>query len=47
MKPLKETIVFTFEMLRFFFISVPVFLTIYFALNLFFELKNLAQWKMK
>jgi hypothetical protein len=47
MKPLKETIVFTFEMLRFFFISVPVFLIIYFAVTLIYELKNLAQWKMK
>jgi hypothetical protein len=47
MKPFKETIVFTFEMLRFFFISVPIFLTIYFAVNLIYELKNLAQWKMK
>jgi len=47
MKPLKETIVFTFEMLRFFFISVPVFLVIYFAINLIYEFKNLKQWKMK
>jgi len=47
MKPLKETIVFTFEMLRFFFISVPVFLVIYFAINLIYELKNLKVWKMK
>jgi len=47
MKPLKETIVFTFEMLRFFFISVPVFLVIYFEINLIYELKNLKVWKMK
>jgi hypothetical protein len=47
MKPFKETIVFTFEMLRFFFISVPVFLVIYFAVNLIYELKHLSQWKMK
>ena len=47
MKPLKETIVFTFEMLRFFFISVPVFLVIYFAIHLIYELKHLSQWKIK
>ena len=47
MKPLKETIVFILEMLKFILVSVPVFLIIYFAINLFFELKHLTQWKMK
>jgi len=47
MKTLKESLIFTLEMLRFFFISVPVFLTIYFAINLIYELKHLIQWKMK
>lgn len=47
MKTLKQSLIFTLEMLRFFFISVPVFVTIYFAVNLIYEIKNLAQWKMK
>lgn len=47
MKPFKEITISTLEMLKFFFVSIPVFLTIYFAMNLFIELKNLAQWKMK
>ena len=47
MKLLKETIILTLEMLKFFLVSVPVFLVIYFALNLFIEIKTLAQWKTK
>jgi len=44
---MKETLRFTFEMLRFFFISVPVFLCVYSALLIYFEIKNLLQWKTK
>jgi hypothetical protein len=47
MKLLKETIISTLEMFKFFFISVPVFLIIYSAVNLIFEIKHLTQWKMK
>jgi len=47
MKLFKESIVFTLEMLKFILVSVPVFLIIYFAINLFYELKHLTQWKMK
>ena len=47
MKLFKEIIISTLEMLKFFFVSVPVFLVLYFAVNLFSELKHLTQWKMK
>ena len=47
MKLFKESIVFTLEMLKFILVSVPIFLTIYFAINLFYELKHLTQWKTK
>ena len=44
---IKETLKFIFEMLKFFFISVPVFLCVYFMLLIYFEIKNLLQWKIK
>jgi hypothetical protein len=47
MKLFKNSIVFTLEMLKFFLVSVPIFIMIYFAINLFYELKNLIQWKTK
>jgi len=47
MKLFKESIVFTLEMLKFILVSVPIFLTIYCAINLFYELKHLTQWKTK
>ena len=43
----KETLIFVFEMLKFFFVSVPVFLCIYSFLLIYFEIKNLLQWKIK
>jgi hypothetical protein len=43
----KETLKFILEMLKFFFISVPVFLLVYSALLIYLEIKNLLQWKMK
>ena len=44
---IKETLIFVFEMLKFFFISVPVFLCVYSALLIYLEIKNLLQWKTK
>jgi hypothetical protein len=34
-------------LLKFFFISIPVFLCVYSALLLYLEIKNLIQWKTK
>jgi hypothetical protein len=42
---LKETLISLAEMLKFFFISVPVFLCVYSTLLIYLEIKNLIQWK--
>ncbi len=44
---LKETFSATIGMFKFFFISLPVFLCVYSALLIYFEIKNLLQWKTK
>jgi hypothetical protein len=42
---LKETLKFILEMLKFFFISVPLACCIYFTAHLFFELKRIYNGK--
>jgi hypothetical protein len=42
---IKETLIFIYEMLKFFFISVPLACFIYFTANLFFELKRIYHGK--
>jgi hypothetical protein len=42
---LKETLVFAFEMLKFFMISVPIACVVYFTAHLYFELKRLRHGK--
>lgn len=42
---IKETLIFTFEMLKFFLISVPVACCLYFTAHLFFELKRVYNGK--
>jgi hypothetical protein len=44
---LKETFLTTIGLLKFFFISIPVFLCVYSALLIYLEIKNLLQWKTK
>jgi len=43
----KETFLTTIGLLKFFFISIPIFLCVYSALLIYFEIKNLIQWKIK
>ena len=42
---MKETLLSIAGMLKFFFISVPVFLCLYSTLLIYLEIKNLIQWK--
>lgn len=42
---IKETLIFVFEMLKFFFISVPLACCVYFTAHLYFELKRLRHGK--
>ena len=42
---IKETLIFTLEMLKFFFISVPIGCLIFFTAHLFFELKRVYNGK--
>ena len=44
---MKDLLISIGEMLKFFFVSVPVFLCIYSFLLIYFEIKNLLQWKIK
>jgi hypothetical protein len=44
---MKESFWAVMGMLKFFFISLPVFLCVYSALLIYFEIKNLLQWKTK
>ena len=37
---IKETLIFVFEMLKFFFISVPLACCVYFTAHLYFEFKR-------
>jgi hypothetical protein len=41
MNIIKETLIFVFEMLKFFFISVPIACCVYFTAHLYFEIKRL------
>jgi hypothetical protein len=42
---IKETLIFVFEMLKFFFISVPIACCVYFTAHLYFEIKRLYHGK--
>jgi hypothetical protein len=42
---IKETLIFVFEMLKFFFISVPLACCVYFTAHLYFEIKRLYNGK--
>ena len=41
---MKETFLSTLGILKFFFISVPIFLVIYITIEIYFQFKNLIQW---
>ena len=45
MNIIKETLIFVFEMLKFFFISVPLACCVYFTAHLYFEIKRLYHGK--
>jgi hypothetical protein len=44
---MKEAFFSILGILKFFFIAVPVFLIVYFSLEIYFEIKNLIQWITK
>jgi hypothetical protein len=41
---MKSAILSILSIIKFFFIAIPIFLTIYFALEIYYEIKNLIKW---
>jgi len=44
---MKESFFSILGILKLFFISIPIFLIVYFSLEIYFEIKNLIQWITK